>query len=77
MSIWFVYIREMKINHAEILDRVRGPKGDGTRVQMLVKGLGITSQAIYQWDRVPPERAKDIERILGIPAEELCPQVFK
>lgn len=42
----------------------------------LAQDLNITKQAVYQWRKVPPERVLDIERITGIPREELRPDVF-
>jgi DNA-binding transcriptional regulator YdaS (Cro superfamily) len=45
----------------------------------LAKALGITQGAISQWlasDRVPLERVRDIERVTGIPAGKLRPDVF-
>lgn len=42
----------------------------------LARHLGITSQAISQWDRVPVTRAAAVERLTGIPRAELRPDVF-
>lgn len=41
----------------------------------LAKRLGITPQSIAQWQRVPPERIIDVERITGIPREQLRPDL--
>lgn len=38
--------------------------------------LGITSQAVSQWTRVPIGRVLDIERITGIPRYELRPDIY-
>ena len=47
----------------------------GRRV-FLARELGINSSAISQWDRVPIDRALDIERITGISRHYLCPRIF-
>ena len=38
--------------------------------------LGITPQAVSQWDEVPPLRVLAVERISGIPKEELRPDLY-
>lgn len=43
----------------------------------LAVALGVTSQAISQWDRCPVERAKDVERVSGIPRHRLRPDIFE
>lgn len=40
------------------------------------RGLGITSQAIGQWKRVPAERVLDVERITGVSRHELRPDLY-
>jgi DNA-binding transcriptional regulator YdaS (Cro superfamily) len=44
----------------------------------LADQLGVSRQAIYQWrdTRVPVDRAKEIEKLTGIPRAELRPDVF-
>lgn len=42
----------------------------------LAKELGCTPQAIYQWERVPAERALDVERLTGISRHDLRPDIF-
>jgi DNA-binding transcriptional regulator YdaS (Cro superfamily) len=42
----------------------------------LARELGITSQAISQWLRVPATRVRDVERITGISRSELRPDLF-
>lgn len=37
---------------------------------------GLTSQAVSQWKKCPPDRALDVERITGVSRHELCPEVF-
>jgi DNA-binding transcriptional regulator YdaS (Cro superfamily) len=43
---------------------------------VLATKLGITPQALSQWDRVPPLRVLDVERITGVPRHELRPDIY-
>ena len=38
--------------------------------------LGVKPQAVSQWDRVPPLRVLDVERISGVPRHELRPDIY-
>jgi DNA-binding transcriptional regulator YdaS (Cro superfamily) len=42
----------------------------------LAAKLGITRQAIYQWDELPMSRLKQIAEVSGLPAHELRPDLF-
>jgi len=42
----------------------------------LAEPLGITAQAVSQWDEVPPRRVLAVERVSGIPREELRPDLY-
>jgi 2-dehydropantoate 2-reductase len=42
----------------------------------LARLLGITRQALYQWDKVPAERVLEIERLTGVPRHALRPDLF-
>lgn len=56
---------------ARAIELVGGPAA-------LARTLGITSQAVSQWDRVPVERAFEVERATNgqVTAEELRPDFF-
>jgi DNA-binding transcriptional regulator YdaS (Cro superfamily) len=43
----------------------------------LARLLGITPQAIMQWDKVPAERMLEIERVTGIARERLRPDLYR
>ena len=43
----------------------------------LARELGITAQAVNGWvikGKVPPERAPELEKLLGISRQKLCPE---
>lgn len=45
----------------------------------LARQLGITQGAVSQWvvnGRIPVSRVRAVERITGIPAAKLCPEIF-
>lgn len=42
----------------------------------LAAPLGITAQAISQWDEVPPLRVLAVERISGVSRHELRPDLY-
>ena len=42
----------------------------------LAAQLGIKPQAISQWDEVPPLRVLAVERITGVPRNELRPDLY-
>lgn len=43
----------------------------------LAKALGINRQVIYRWPQVPSRRIVDIERLTGVPREELRPDLYR
>lgn len=43
----------------------------------LARRLGISVQSIQQWKRIPAERIVEIERVTGIPREELRPELYE
>lgn len=42
----------------------------------LATELGITPQALSQWERVPPLRVLEVERITGVPRHRLRPDIY-
>lgn len=42
----------------------------------LAAQLKITRQAVYQWDRVPPQHVLEVERITGVSRHRLRPDLF-
>lgn len=50
-----------------------GAAGSGEK---LADALGITRQAIYQWDKVPAERVLDVERLTGVSRHDLRPDLY-
>jgi DNA-binding transcriptional regulator YdaS (Cro superfamily) len=52
---------------------IRSTKGLGARI---TRELNLSSGAVSQWTRIPAERVLDVERITGIPREELRPDLY-
>ena len=42
----------------------------------LAGALGVTKQAVSQWDEVPPLRVLAVERASGVPRHELRPDLY-
>lgn len=42
----------------------------------IAEPLGITPQAVSQWDEVPPLRVLAVERISGVSRHELRPDLY-
>ena len=45
-------------------------------LRALARLLGITHQAVAQWDKIPAERILEIERVTGVPRGVLRPELF-
>ena len=45
-------------------------------VQKTANALGITRFAIYQWDKIPLERVKQLSELTGISRARLRPDYF-
>lgn len=54
--------------------RIRSKRGLPAKV---AHDLGLTRAAVLKWQQVPAERVVEIERITGIPREELRPDLFR
>lgn len=53
----------------------RAIKGAGGLVK-LAESLGISKQAVSQWDEVPPLRVLAVEKASGISRHELRPDLY-
>ena len=42
----------------------------------IARPLGISEQAVSQWDEVPPLRVLAVERVTGVPRHELRPDLY-
>jgi len=55
------------------MDLIRAKRGMCAKV---AHDLGLTRAAVLKWERVPAERVVEIERITGIPREQLRPDLY-
>jgi DNA-binding transcriptional regulator YdaS (Cro superfamily) len=55
------------------LDRAIKDAGGLTK---LATSLGISKQAVAQWDEVPPLRVLEVERASGVSRHELRPDLY-
>jgi len=53
----------------------RAIKGAGGQAA-LAKAIGVTAQAVSQWDEVPPLRVLQVERASGVSRYELRPDLY-
>ena len=58
---------------SEVLDKAIQKAGG---MSALALELGITRQAISQWDEVPPLQVLAVEKASGVPRQELRPDIF-
>ena len=49
-------------------------KAGGARA--IAESLGISTQWVYQWQKVPPKYVKDVARMSGLKPEQIRPDVF-
>lgn len=56
------------------IDRAAAAVGNKSE---LARRLGVKVQSIQQWTRIPAERVLDVERVTGIPREELRPDLYR
>lgn len=45
-------------------------------IRSLAPLLNITPSALYQWRKVPANRVVEVERITGVPRQELRPDLY-
>lgn len=50
-------------------------KNVGTAAELALQ-IGVTPQALSQWEKVPPLRVLDVERASGVPRHELRPDMY-
>ena len=43
----------------------------------IAKDLGVTRAAVTKWDRIPAELVVEVERITGMPREQLRPDLYR
>lgn len=53
-----------------VMNRLREEHG---MLSKIAREIGVYAQAVHQWKMVPLERVVDVERITGIPREQLRP----
>ena len=46
------------------------------RAVQIARALGITRQAVYQWDRVPAEKAAAVAEATGLTLTDLRPDLW-
>lgn len=49
---------------------------EGGGVASLATKIGVSSQAVSQWRRIPAERVIDVERATGVRREVLRPDLY-
>ena len=42
----------------------------------LARALGLTRQAVYQWDSIPSDRVLRVEEVTGVPRHRLRPDLY-
>jgi hypothetical protein len=58
----------------QIMRSIRRTRGQAVRI---AEACGINKTAVYQWKRVPPERVPTVSTIIGLPPEQIRPDVFR
>jgi DNA-binding transcriptional regulator YdaS (Cro superfamily) len=57
-----------------LMDQIRAKRGMLARV---ADELGLARSTVHAWQRVPDKHLVEVERITGIPREELRPDLFR
>ena len=68
-----IFVATGKTDMRALLEAIE--KAGGLRA--LARQLGIAHQSILQWERAPAERIVEIERVTGVPRQELRPDLFE
>jgi DNA-binding transcriptional regulator YdaS (Cro superfamily) len=64
-----------KRNNAECPGLVAALSASRSKKALAV-ALGISGEAVNNWKRVPVERVLEVEKITGVPREELRPDIY-
>ena len=56
------------------MDLIRARRG---LLAEVAHSLGLTRAAVVKWPQVPAERVVEVERITGIPREQLRPDLYR
>jgi len=43
----------------------------------LARKLGVSRQAVAQWQAVPPRQARKVSELTGVPLADICPEFYK
>jgi DNA-binding transcriptional regulator YdaS (Cro superfamily) len=43
----------------------------------LARAIGISPQALHQWTRIPYDRITQVEKVTGVPREQLRPDLYR
>ena len=58
------------------IDALKRARAEAGGASAIARALGLTPQAVLQWEVVPAERVLDVERVSGVSRYELRPDVF-
>lgn len=67
--LWFGAMSDRTEALRRAIEKVGGLAG-------IAKPLGISEQAVSQWDEVPPLRVLAVEQVSGVPRHELRPDLY-
>lgn len=56
-----------------VIEAIRTRKG---LAAILGAKLGITREAVWMWERVPPRHGPRVARIMKLPLKSVCPEMF-